>query len=151
MMRLLFALLLLFVPGIISDRDYETIPLRYEAAINHLKRYRQSNFMDLLDQSSVFSITQDKFSSYASSITANNQTTQCEKDLETIIQALEKRETWAMKVFDAWGKPIPSGILKGNTYLVGDYDECLQPMYIIGNKTFAAQPFDTQYCKLIFI
>ena len=68
---------------------------------------------------------------------SKNQTTQCEKDFDTIVQAISKRETWALKVFDAWGKPIPSGILKGNVYWVGDYDECLQPMYLVANKSFS--------------
>ncbi|CAF5177198.1 unnamed protein product, partial [Rotaria sp. Silwood1] len=55
---------------------------------------------------------------------------------------------WALKVLDAWGKPLPSGLLKGNTYWVGNYDECIQPMYSPNNKTFLSQPFDTQYCTL---
>ncbi|CAF2710964.1 unnamed protein product [Rotaria sp. Silwood2] len=55
---------------------------------------------------------------------------------------------WALKVLDAWGKPLPSGLLKGNTYWVGDYDECIQPMYLPNNKTFLSQPFNTQYCTL---
>jgi hypothetical protein len=143
-------LLLFFIPASLCNLDYQNIPFNYESAINHLKQHQQTNLIELLDQSSVFSITPHKLSSYVSSLISNNQTTQCERDLEVIIEALMKRETWAMKVFDAWGKPIPSGILRGNTYLVGDYDECLQPMYVIGNKTFVAQPFDTQYCKLIF-
>jgi hypothetical protein len=145
----LLLLLVFFIPEIICQRDYETIPLRYDAAINYLKRQQQSNFIELLDYSSMYSITSGKLSSYLTSSVSNNQTTQCEKDFEIIVQALLKRETWALKVFDAWGKPIPSGILKGNTYLVGNYDECLQPMYLTNNKTFVAQPFDTQYCKFI--
>jgi hypothetical protein len=145
-----FLLLLLFsIPNIIGHRDYQTIPLRYEAAINHLKQFQQSNLIDLLDRSSTYSITSNKISSYIS-LVSNNQTTECERDFDISVQALLKRETWAMKVFDAWGKPLPSGVLKGNVYWVGSYDECLQPMYLMNNKTFVAQPFDTQYCKSIF-
>jgi hypothetical protein len=102
--------------------------------------------MDLLDDASTYSITFDKMSSYVSSL-SDNKTTQCEQDFEIILEAVLKRETWAMKVFDSWGKPLPSGVLKGNIYWTGSYDECIQPMYLPNNKTFVKQPFDTQYCK----
>ncbi|CAF4855020.1 unnamed protein product [Rotaria sp. Silwood1] len=69
-------------------------------------------------------------------------------DFEILLQAALNRDMWALKVLDAWGKPLPSGLLKGNTYWVGNYDECIQPMYLPNNKTFLSQPFDTQYCTL---
>lgn len=56
------------------------------------------------------------------------------------------KETWPRKVLDAWGKPLPSSILKDNMYSVGDYDECVNPMYDPANKSFIYQPFDTQHC-----
>jgi len=142
-----FLLLVLFsIPNIICQRDYQTIPLRYDAAIHHLKQYQHSNFLDLLDDVSTYSITTNRMSSYISSV-SNNETTQCERDFDIIVQGVSNRDMWALKVFDAWGKPLPSGILKGNIYWVGSYDECLQPMYITSNKTFVSQPFDTQYCE----
>ena len=146
MLSLLFLLLLFSIPSIICHRDYQTIPLRYEAAIHYLKQYQQTNFADLLDCAPTYSITDDKLSSYISSV-SNDQETQCEKDFETAVEALVKRETWALKVFDAWGKPLPSDILNGNLYWVGSYDECLQSLYIPTNKSFVSQPFDTQYCE----
>lgn len=42
---------------------------------------------------------------------------------------------------DAWGK-IPSGVLQGNLYELGDYDECLQISHF--NATFGA--FNGRYC-----
>jgi hypothetical protein len=145
---MLFLLLLVLVPNILCHQDYQTVPLRYEAAINSLKQLQHTNFVALLDDVSTYSITSDKLSSYRS-LMANNQTTQCERDFNVSVEAFLKRDTWALKTFDAWGKPIPSGILKGNTYWVGDYDECLHPMYVTNNKTFVSQPFDTQYCEYI--
>ncbi|CAF3060708.1 unnamed protein product [Rotaria sp. Silwood2] len=53
-----------------------------------------------------------------------------------------------MKVFDAWGKPLPSGLLKGNVFWLGNYDECINPLYQINNKSFVRQLIDTQYCAL---
>ncbi len=54
-----------------------------------------------------------------------------------------------MKLIDAWGKSLPSGLLTGNTYLVGNYDECLDALYQIEDKSFLQQPFDSQYCKYL--
>jgi hypothetical protein len=142
---MIFLLLLFLIPNIICHQDYQTIPLRYEAAINYLQQLQHSNFIDLVDDVSTYSITSDKISSYIS-LFSNNET-QCERDFDLIVQALLKREMWALKVIDAWGKPLPSSILKGNIYWVGDYDECLHPMYLISNKTFLSQPLDTKYCE----
>ena len=142
---MLFYLLLISIPNIICFQDYQTIPLRYDSALNHLKQYRHFNFKNLLDDISSYSLSPEKFFSHRSFV-SNNQTTQCERDVEIIIEALAKRETWAMKIVDAWGKPLPSGILKGNLYWVGDYDECLKPLYLPTNKTFVPQPVETQYC-----
>jgi hypothetical protein len=143
---MLFLLLLFSIPNIICQQDYQTIPLRYDVAINYLKQFQHSNFIDLVNDVPKYTITHDKMSSYLSSV-SNNATTQCERDFEIIIQGILKRDTWALKTIDAWGKPLPSGILKGNLYWVGDYDECLHPMYVPTNKTFVSQPFDTQYCE----
>jgi hypothetical protein len=143
---MLFLLLLFLIPNIICQQDYQTIPLRYDVAINYLKQLQHPNFIDLVDDVSTYSITHDKMSSYLSSV-SNNGTTQCENDFAIIIERVLKRDMWALKTIDAWGKPLPSGILKGNLYWVGDYDECLHPMYLPNNKSFVSQPFDTQYCE----
>jgi hypothetical protein len=81
----------------------------------------------------------------------NNQSTGCEHDLEILINATVKRELWALKVFDAWGKPLPSGLLNGNIFWIGNYDECVNPLYQENNRSFVRQPIDTQYCMLTFI
>lgn len=144
-MHLLF-LIVFLIPNIICHRDSHTIPLNYQSAINHLKQRQQTNYLDILDDASTYSITSDTISSYIS-LDSNNDTTQCEKDFQIILKGVSARDIWALKVIDAWGKPLPSGILKGNLYWLGNYDECLQPMYLPNNKSFATQPFDTQYCK----
>ncbi|CAF1432064.1 unnamed protein product, partial [Adineta steineri] len=139
--------LLLSISSVVCHREYQTIPLRHDAAINYVIQHQHSNFTSLLDDISTYTIALNEISSYIS-LFSNNEVTQCEQDFEIILQAILKRDTWALKVFDAWGKPLPSGILKGNTYWVGSYDECLQPMYLPTNKSFISQPFDTQHCTL---
>lgn len=145
MLRHVF-LLFVLLANIFAHPDYQTIPLRYDAALDHLRQYQQTDFLSLLNDSPKYGITPEKISSYIQSI-GDNQTNECEQDFKTLMFAVSQRETWALKVVDAWGKPIPSGILKGNLYWVGDYDECLHWMYIPTNKSFVAQPFETQYCK----
>ena len=138
---MLFAILLLLTSGLDAHLDYQTIPLRFDAALDSIRLHRQFNYADLLDDASTFAIN------LISSLPKNNQTTQCERDFELLLQAAAKRDLWALKTIDAWGKPLPSGVLKGNTFWVGNYDECLQPLYQTNNKTYLSQPFDTQYCE----
>lgn len=143
-------LILLLIPNVLCQPEYQTLPLRFDQAIQYIKQRQNINPQDILNDALKYSITYDTISSYTL-LRENNATTQCELDFDMMVQGISKREMWALKVFDAWGKPIPSGILKGNTYWVGSYDECLQPMYITSNKSFVSQPYDTQYCKLIFL
>lgn len=77
---------------------------------------------------------------------STSQRTVCERDLEILISAASQRELWALKVFDAWGKPLPSGLLNGNIFWTGNYDECINPLYQENNRSFVRQPVDTQYC-----
>lgn len=77
-----------------------------------------------------------------------NQSTRCGADLQKLIDAALDRELWALKVFDAWGKPLPSGLLNGNIFWLGSYEECVNPLYQQSNRSFLQQPIETQYCKL---
>ena len=80
---------------------------------------------------------------------STNQSTPCERDLATLILAASQRELWALKVFDAWGKPLPPGILTGNIFWLGNYDECVDELYQEKNRSFVRQPIDTQFCRSI--
>ncbi|XP_044249206.2 nose resistant to fluoxetine protein 6-like isoform X1 [Drosophila takahashii] len=48
----------------------------------------------------------------------------CLKHLTELTLGLSSGEYWALKMIDAWGF-IPSGILTGNQYSLGNFDECL--------------------------
>ena len=122
-------LFFIFISNVISQQE---IPLHYDAALKYLRQYEQTNFVDLIDEFSSFSVTQERL--LTSRLQEfNAEITQCEQDFALILESLERREMWAMKTIDAWAKPLPSGILKGNTYWVGDYDECLKPYYLSTN------------------
>ncbi|XP_060603088.1 nose resistant to fluoxetine protein 6-like [Ruditapes philippinarum] len=68
----------------------------------------------------------------------------------TIRAAIITRETWALRFLDATGK-IPSGILNGNIFWMGEYDECVNSTATImtgPNSSVPTHPFNGQYCKL---
>jgi len=124
----------------------QNFPYRFDQAINRLSRYRNFSPTDLIKDVQ-YNLNIEEMLQYISSSISNNKTTQCEQEFEFILQAALQRDMWAIKVLDAWGKPLPSGLLKGNTFWVGSYDECIQPMYLPTNKTFLSQPFNTQHCE----
>ena len=137
MQTIILLLLCSFVPHVFP----QVSPLRFDLLIDRLRQYHRYNYADLLEDASTFAIDS------VLSLPKNNQTTQCERDFELLLQAAAKRDLWALKTIDAWGKPLPSGVLKGNTFWIGNYDECLQPLYQTNNKTYLSQPFETQYCE----
>ena len=137
---MLFVTFLILISGIACHPDYQTVPLRFDAVLDSIRPHKHSDFANLLDDASTFAIDS------ISALPSENQTTQCDRDFALILEAVAKRDLWALKTIDAWGKPLPSGILKGNVFWIGNYDECLHPLYQSTNKSFLSQPFDTQYC-----
>jgi hypothetical protein len=121
-------------------------PPRLHLAIDQLRRYHHLNLLDLLDDKALFDLTPQNIFKSISYSSVSNQTDQCQKDFQLMILAASQRQQWALKILDAWGKPLPSGILKGNLFWTGNYDECLQELYLANNKSFLAQPFNAQYC-----
>ena len=137
-------ILLLVVPSwILAETIYAAVPLRRQVLRNfdhvHLSLEKDP------DNTFVASIRPELF--LEKIVLSPNENTTCERDLNRLISAASRRELWALKVFDAWGKPLPSGLLKGNIFWLGNYDECVDQLYEIDNKSFVQQPFDTQYCK----
>ncbi|EDW29849.1 GL13436 [Drosophila persimilis] len=49
----------------------------------------------------------------------------CFADMAQFMQALTAGKLWALKMIDAWGS-IPSGVLFGNAYHLGNFDECVK-------------------------
>ncbi|CAF1430753.1 unnamed protein product [Rotaria sordida] len=140
---LTITLFLLF--SILLNTNSQFIPLRFDLAIDHLRQYQYFSSSNLIKDVE-YNLTPEQMLEYMSLLLLNNKTSRCEQDFELILRAAIEKDTWAIKVLDAWGKPLPSGILKGNVYWVGNYDECIQPMYNPANKSFISQPFNTQHC-----
>jgi len=136
----------IFCCFLLSSTISQIIPLRFDQAIHRLNQYEKISPEELM-KNLQYNLTPEKISEYKSVAILNNKTSVCEQEFNLVLEAVSKDQIWAMKVLDAWGKPLPSGVLKGNIYWVGDYNECLQPMYLPNNKSYVSQPFDTQYCK----
>ena len=145
---LTFVLLLLC--SLSSNTISQIIPLRFDHAINRLRQFQNLPLISLIEDVQ-YNFTLEYMLNRISFSITNNNTSACERDFDLILRAASQRDMWALKVLDAWGKPLPSGVLKGNLFWVGDYNECLQLSYNPTNKSFVSQPFDTQYCKEILI
>ncbi|CAF1490507.1 unnamed protein product [Rotaria sp. Silwood1] len=139
-------LLLLFLPDIVYQQEYQTIPLRFDVAINQLLQSHHYTFHEI--DYEAYSFTPAEMLGLNLHSSESNETTKCEQDFVFLVKAALRRDLWALKIFDSWGKPLPSGLLKGNILWTGNYDECLDPLYQVANKTFVQQPFDSQYCAL---
>ncbi|XP_037723685.1 nose resistant to fluoxetine protein 6-like [Drosophila subpulchrella] len=67
----------------------------------------------------------------------------CLSDLAALVAGLQSGQYWALKMFDAWGS-VPSGLLTGNTYDLGNFDECLN----IKKETSLGRTIQGKYCFL---
>ncbi|KAH8347524.1 hypothetical protein KR059_012048, partial [Drosophila kikkawai] len=67
----------------------------------------------------------------------------CLRDLTLFSSALGNGQMWALKMIDAWGS-IPSGLLTGNMYDLGNYDECLN----INKDIIEGVSIQGKYCFL---
>ncbi|CAL1534642.1 unnamed protein product [Lymnaea stagnalis] len=80
-------------------------------------------------------------------VDSNNQT-DCQRDFQRFVSSLMAEEQWALRMFDAWGKPGPS-VLEGRLNLAGSYEQCRNfraPSVIGGNGTFGGN-----YCVIEMI
>ncbi|CAF1463929.1 unnamed protein product [Adineta steineri] len=125
-----------------SNENYSPVPLRLDQAIAQIQLTQKFPSQNLN-----FNFNENLFSSNAWAVNAiTDNSSQCSQEFEALLNGTQQQEMWAMKLVDAWGKPLPSGVLTGNTHWVGNYDECLNPLYQIADKSFLQQPFDSQYC-----
>ncbi|XP_017145313.1 nose resistant to fluoxetine protein 6-like [Drosophila miranda] len=68
----------------------------------------------------------------------------CLADMAQFMQALTAGKLWALKMIDAWGS-IPSGVLTGNAYHLGNFDECVK----ISEEITSSHSIHGKYCFLI--
>jgi hypothetical protein len=133
-------LIYLSVPLITGQSKFETVPLRFDRIIQEW----QASYLQWARSLNVPFQADMLFFDIPSIIEGN---TTCEKDLQHLYDAASERKTWAMKTIDAWGKPLAPATLKSNQFLLGNYDECIHPLYQTDNKSYVEQPYETHYCK----
>ncbi|KAI8045768.1 hypothetical protein M5D96_001956, partial [Drosophila gunungcola] len=68
----------------------------------------------------------------------------CLADLEALINGFSSNQSWAFRMIDSWGS-IPSGVLTGNIWDLGYFDECLSINQVISSS----QKISGKYCFLI--
>ncbi|RUS88830.1 hypothetical protein EGW08_003375 [Elysia chlorotica] len=62
----------------------------------------------------------------------------CAADVSTMMTARSNNTEWAVRMFDAWGKP-GAGLIQSNLMFLGEYDQCL-------HTDVQGAGFDPQYC-----
>ncbi|XP_039483883.1 nose resistant to fluoxetine protein 6 [Drosophila santomea] len=67
----------------------------------------------------------------------------CLNDMARLMAGLRSAEYWALKMIDAWGS-IPSGLLTGHSYDLGNFDECLNIRKEVGQ----GRSIQGKYCFL---
>jgi len=93
-------------------------------------------------QHSITDLDENIFSptTWAAAVTDLN-TSRCGQELSDLLNGTRQKEKWTMKLIDAWSKPLPSGLLTGNLYWMGNYDECLDALYQIEDQFFPSTTF----------
>lgn len=79
----------------------------------------------------------------------SNDTKKCLEDIEFVFDGINRSEIWALRMFDAWAKELPSGLLYGNTMDLGNFDECMSVSETIGDRR-RKRVINGQHCTIIF-
>ena len=125
------------------DHDYHLFPVQFDEAIARIQTAGK-----MISQNLTINLDDNLFSPNMWGIVADSLNSSLfTQELTYLFNGTQRKDMWAMKLIDAWGKPWPSSILVGNLYWVGNYDECLNPLYQITNKSFLQEPFTSQYCE----
>ncbi|XP_017066863.1 nose resistant to fluoxetine protein 6 [Drosophila eugracilis] len=80
-------------------------------------------FFDYYQNITIFDLTQDIYNNKHSRL-PSVEDLRCLADLQILGNDMSASKAWALRMIDSWGS-LPSGILYGNLYDLGNYDECL--------------------------
>ncbi|XP_050744607.1 nose resistant to fluoxetine protein 6 isoform X1 [Drosophila biarmipes] len=69
--------------------------------------------------------------------------TKCQADMTELLAGLKASSYWALRMLDSWGS-LPSGLLYGTFYDLGNFDECLT----IHQQISGSQTIHGKYCFL---
>lgn len=71
----------------------------------------------------------------------------CEKQISFLVDGFQRKEIWALKVFDSFGKS-QAGLFSGNLINFGHYEQCLGIRHRFTNK--ADGVYEGQHCMIFF-
>lgn len=71
----------------------------------------------------------------------------CEKQVSLLVGDYQRKELWAMKVFDAWGRS-QSGLFSGNLINFGHYEQCIEMRHEFSDIDDGV--FQGQHCMIFF-
>lgn len=118
-------------------------------SINELFKFRLDSILNDIEYNELIKLSNIiKPNEILNSLLSSNrkEISLCEEEFQMILNKSLEFDLWALKIIDSWGKALPSGLLKGNVFWTGNYDECIEELYLPNNKTYLSQPFHNQYC-----
>jgi hypothetical protein len=71
----------------------------------------------------------------------------CAKQVMLLVGSYQRKDLWALKVFDAWGKS-QSGLFSGNLINFGHYEQCLEIEHKFNDTSVGT--FNGQHCMVFF-
>jgi hypothetical protein len=71
----------------------------------------------------------------------------CEKQIALLVAGYQRKDSWALKIYDSWGK-LQSGIISGNLVNFGHYEQCLAVRHDFEDEYSGI--FLGQHCMIFF-
>lgn len=141
-----------FPNNFLSHKNFDLESLFYDAEGNNYLEYLSPT--QLARKHSRVSFPTKKIYEFSSidicGMTRSNVSLECCSNLQYMFTAAAKKQSWAWQMIDSFGK-LPSGILQGNLFFPGSYDECLSTTVINGSGGNQQQNiFNPKYCQINF-
>lgn len=106
-----------------------------------LKVQAGENYLNLINHPNSLSLIRKSYSTPAKSVVDDDL---CDIDLNLFENALDEKESWAIRFVDTWAK-ISAGYLSGNSFFVGDFDSCVRFHY----QQSLDRQFQGQHCLVV--
>nr|CAD7459823.1 unnamed protein product [Timema tahoe] len=100
------------------------VPNQNTESSNTQKNYVQNITKDEISDGKLPSMDIFAFSPVFAPTSSKVQTEDCRRHSRIFLHQLKKYKLWALQMYDSSAK-LPSGILRGNTNQLGDFDQCL--------------------------
>lgn len=113
----------------------------------HLKSFAHKTVLVLLFQVSFIETIVSHNVVEGTKVKVKKDDEMCRKQIKLLLEGYQKKELWALKVFDSWGKS-QSGLFSGNLINFGHYQQCLQVEHEFDDPADGA--YQGQHCMVFF-